>query len=77
MTTLQSRLHQEQIETEKGSYRREHNEVELQRLIEQNKTVATLLAEGESRAGELEADLATTEQRAAGSRRRVAVDAAR
>ena len=62
VTTLQSRLHQEQIETEKGSYRREHNEVELQRLIEQSKTVTTLLAEGEGRAAELHASLESAER---------------
>ena len=60
VTSLQSRLHQEQIENERSSYRREHNDVELSRHLEQSKAVSDLLAEGEARAAELETDLATT-----------------
>ncbi|HVR28179.1 MAG TPA: AAA family ATPase [Thermoanaerobaculia bacterium] len=62
VTSLQSRLHQEQIENEKRSYRREHNDVELTRLAEQNQAVAQLLAEGEARVAELTASLTAAER---------------
>jgi chromosome segregation protein len=62
VTSLQSRLHQEQIENEKSSYRREHNEVELGRLAEQSKTVGDLLAEGEGRVADLAAGLEHAER---------------
>jgi chromosome segregation ATPase len=62
VTMLQARLHQEQIEGEKSSYRREHNDVELERLAEQARTVAGLLAEGEARAAELQSSLETADR---------------
>jgi chromosome segregation protein len=68
LTSLQARAHQEQIESEKSSYRREHNDHELERFAEQSRVVSELVAEGEARVAELEASLESADhaQREAG-----------
>jgi chromosome segregation protein len=56
ITSIQTRLHQEQIEAEKGTFRQEHNGAELERLAEQLVVAQKLLAEGEQLVARLCAD---------------------
>lgn len=45
ITSVQTRLHQEQIESEKGNYRREHTDSELAKLAESQSKAATASSE--------------------------------
>ena len=57
LTSLQSRLHQEQIETEKSTFRGEHTDAELARLSEQQAQAAKGLEGTEQATAEVETNL--------------------
>ncbi|MDX1382724.1 MAG: hypothetical protein R3190_03715, partial [Thermoanaerobaculia bacterium] len=59
LSSLQSRLHEERIEAEKCSYRRDHNRDEIAKLDDQLEAANAIVAETGDRAGELEAAIAT------------------